>query len=623
MLPFSRLFHTLLLSSLLLAPSLLSGCRTLLRYPGQEPVSPFRVEHTLETKMNARLLSAGLVDRLVVEIDWVEGCEPKPKAIKALRKAIAKYTVLGGNTEIILDDQIPGEEWKNQNDFDSTPLVKKYLDHVPNEPEGTEVLYLLYSPGSKGYFGIARWWTFERDGKVISVNGINIFTNALDQRSILWITRAKAERSTLVHEFGHTLGLVWNNNHVQAGNPLHCRNPQCVMTHPRARSIAYSFIPALFAGQIPKDYCKDCRTDIRRAKAIWEEKGTSEPQYVATLEASYVVNLIELEVLFWMSQDIPERAMDLLQENPELLRDNQNLAARIGWACRRSEQSEKVLAVLRELAGLDPSALIDGYIIGMLSDMGRYDEALKMTLDLGNEAGRNIRELARAYQGVGRIDEAIKVYEKFLPSDDKTRIHRFYQSIAPRLMELYLLDGRISVAQVLDRDAPAEIRSQLSWRVLLSLLAFSEGDHEQGREILEDGIQEAEKQLASRKGKKTRGYARQLLIQSLVQSYALLGEREKALESTGRNFRRRGEDASRIYTRAQAFAILGDTKASLDSLEEWKNANGWIEDVCLDHFLNQVREEPEFFELFPQCSGVPLMMIYDPELLASQVDKGQ
>ena len=90
--------------------------------------------------MNPALLAGFRTERLIVEADYVDGCRPKPKALRALRKAVKRYTPLGEQTEIIVDDVIPRSEWEAAGPDGTARLVRDHLDHVPGREPGTAVL---------------------------------------------------------------------------------------------------------------------------------------------------------------------------------------------------------------------------------------------------------------------------------------------------------------------------------------------------------------------------------------------------------------------------------------------------------------------------------------------------
>ena len=86
---------------------------------------------------------------------------------------------------------------------------------------------------------------------------LHMYMDQIRDEARLWITGATIERTVLVHEAGHAIGLN------------HCTRPDCVMYKPRPedgvwdwRMVLANLAPALFLGRIPDDFCALCRRDL-------------------------------------------------------------------------------------------------------------------------------------------------------------------------------------------------------------------------------------------------------------------------------------------------------------------------------------------------------------------------
>lgn len=242
------------------------SCRAMLRYP-REGVEPGRDPIGATIAAADPLVLTDLVsDELVFEVDWIEGCRPRAKALLGLERRAREQTAPDRSVRIVLDDEVPLADWDAAAADDETPIVARWLDRT-----GPETIYVLFVPESRdGEFGLSRSWTFRRSETWVHAKGVVLFRKNIDDQAILWIRPANIERSTLIHEYGHVLGLSVNPEHTQAGNPSHCANPQCVMTHPQLRSILYHAIPGFFAGRLPTQYCRACRRDLDLARASFE-----------------------------------------------------------------------------------------------------------------------------------------------------------------------------------------------------------------------------------------------------------------------------------------------------------------------------------------------------------------
>lgn len=268
------------------------SCRAVLRSPAAAPApEPSRwTAHSYVDGMNPFLLTDLVAASVVVEVDWVEGARPTAKATRAAELTLRKYCPAGKRIRVQVDDEIPRHRWEDaaQGARGLGDLAAEYVDHDPAAWEQQDLIWVLYVPRSGRWFGEDNFGdsttvTFERDGELRTVSTVLVSSEKLSRSARLWITAARIDRSTLVHELGHKLGLVSHPGHSQKGSPGHCSEPQCVMTHPRLRSLLYGALPALLAGHIPRDYCRRCRDDIRRAQVWWKRLAAADPTYVRGL----------------------------------------------------------------------------------------------------------------------------------------------------------------------------------------------------------------------------------------------------------------------------------------------------------------------------------------------------
>src|SRR5207245_2199506 len=79
---------------------------------------------------------------------------------------------------------------------------------------------------------------------------------------------------TLVHEYGHLLGLPTYEHGYYPGYPstregLHCVNPDCALAKPRFRALLFGLWHVILAHHWLEDYCAACRQAISDAKRHW------------------------------------------------------------------------------------------------------------------------------------------------------------------------------------------------------------------------------------------------------------------------------------------------------------------------------------------------------------------
>jgi hypothetical protein len=248
-------------------------------------------EVALTEAMNPFVLTNLVSSRLVVEVDRVAGFEPSPAALSAAEHLLRTHCEEGKHVEVLLDDEIPRSEWEKAVGRPGLEaLVARWLDRDPSDWGRTEIVYVLYAPDSGPWYaaeasGMTDRVTFSRGGTVATVQTVLLFTDEIRRDALLWITRAKIERATLVHELGHVMGLVANPAHAQPGDSRHCSVARCVMHTPGRRAGFVNGLSALFAGRIPSRYGKRCLDDLETAKRLWREHAATSPGYVRHLKA--------------------------------------------------------------------------------------------------------------------------------------------------------------------------------------------------------------------------------------------------------------------------------------------------------------------------------------------------
>ena len=167
--------------------------------------------------------------------------------------------------------------------------MRRYADLESSEAPERELIYVLYAPRSRPVYdrnvpGMTDTVELELDGDTRALPVILMFSERIRDKAMLWISPPRVERSVLIHELGHVLGLVTNPAHTQRGHPAHCTEAGCVMHQPRLRSLVYNALPALFAARVPSRFCRFCRDDMAAARREWHRRAEREPGFVGELE---------------------------------------------------------------------------------------------------------------------------------------------------------------------------------------------------------------------------------------------------------------------------------------------------------------------------------------------------
>lgn len=94
-----------------------------------------------------------------------------------------------------------------------------------------------------------------------------------------FLPERKLEMQTLIHEYGHLLGLPTLDHGYYPQYPLfdggmHCVNPQCPLSKPRPRAILYNAPRVAFGREYAEDYCDECKRAIAEAQALWSKEGS-------------------------------------------------------------------------------------------------------------------------------------------------------------------------------------------------------------------------------------------------------------------------------------------------------------------------------------------------------------
>jgi hypothetical protein len=260
---FVLLFNCLTIFLISAATAGLIGCKPF----GNDASNDIRpgTERAYDTSLAAgkiadEILTSKHFPALLVEIQAVAGLSPTPESLDELRAFLVKYTKKPRGIQIVVDAPIPPPTHIRGVDgysiIDLKQIEARYRRHYTTK--GTLVLYALIL--DKNLAGDTA--TDRVLGRAYGAQSVAIFMNSLRTISPAPAHPTFAETATLLHEFGHLLGLVAADDNPKAHADLvhhSCSNSKCLMNH-AAESEAQ--IGTFTSEQVPT-LDDDCEKDLK------------------------------------------------------------------------------------------------------------------------------------------------------------------------------------------------------------------------------------------------------------------------------------------------------------------------------------------------------------------------
>ena len=168
------------------------------------------------------ILKGNSYSKLHIEVNYVTGNEPDSDALNLLKQRIQEVT---DKTSISVSQSSFGST-------DNSYTLEEILEIENNERTRTKsgntfVIHILYLNGE-----------YEDNdqtlGLAYSGSSFALFKEKIEDSAFLLISSTDIERSVIVHEFGHLLGLINNgyqspHNHEDSQHPHHSNNDESVM----------------------------------------------------------------------------------------------------------------------------------------------------------------------------------------------------------------------------------------------------------------------------------------------------------------------------------------------------------------------------------------------------------
>lgn len=231
-----------LLLALLLALTVSAGCFK----------SPASASHDF--------VSSTKYTKVFVEIDYVQGQDPDSGAVALLKKRMEERLSKPDGVEVRQTAFQSSQTTYSVDDI--RRLEQAQRDHRASG--STVVLYVLYLNGHSN--------EDNDDGMVLGVHygqsSIAIFKESIESTGLLGLSYGTddVEEAVLVHEFGHTIGLVNNGlamvrDHEDDAHPKHSTNKNSVMYWAIDNTAGLKGL----TGSIPDNFDSDDINDIRNA----------------------------------------------------------------------------------------------------------------------------------------------------------------------------------------------------------------------------------------------------------------------------------------------------------------------------------------------------------------------
>lgn len=240
--------------------ALASGCAASLR----EHVTPFppSTPRTVPWTLNRELLTAAN-RRILFSVELVEGHPPERAALDTLARLASRYGERAASWVVAGSDGAPPLHVAGETVTASGALAKD-----------TSYVLVRYVGERLPQWGLS--YARRVAGRVVYVIVVN------QERHRRWrgfLPERHLEAQTLVHEYGHLIGLPpfdhgYYRDYPDFSDGAHCVNPDCALSKPRLRALLYGFVHIAFGRHYLEDYCAQCRAAIAAAKRYWRARDT-------------------------------------------------------------------------------------------------------------------------------------------------------------------------------------------------------------------------------------------------------------------------------------------------------------------------------------------------------------
>ncbi len=233
----------------------------------REKITPYPeyAPHAVPWQLNRELLMPETA-KIVFVVDIAEGKEPRMEALDLLTRIAAKYGERPAEWILIDQEDAPKIIWDRSDTLE-----------CPNGPldADTSYVFIRFTGSSTGSYGETGMLNVAPECGKKKLYAIKVDQDSLARYRFLWLTRRRLEENTLLHEYGHILGLGSNPAHgyfpryPSFMGGAHCINPNCPLSLPRFKAILYNAYRTGLTFRNLRDYCAACQRDIEWAKRYW------------------------------------------------------------------------------------------------------------------------------------------------------------------------------------------------------------------------------------------------------------------------------------------------------------------------------------------------------------------
>jgi tetratricopeptide (TPR) repeat protein len=600
----SRIVKAAVFVEIVISGSLLFAIFDCRAAPPQTPTSA-EVESRPEQVLAPAFYDPKYSNRLEIVVVPVEGESPSAKALAGFQLYLNELAPPGAQWRVTIGTTVGRVDWNNAQPSGVGPLLDTVFKAAA--PGLMPQVVIVYppprSPIARGRLGEGAIWLFGSTDPPRIVYGFFVYSDVVTSEARLLVSADDVEQSTLVHEFGHLLGLVTNLKHADSRSPSHCLDKRCVMAHVDLAFEMRNALALMGLQAIPRHYCAQCMHDVQIGQQSVSELRHRDPAALDNVEAVRTAKILR----------------DLAESEYRLGRTD--IAIKALQAARKVDPSSAaVQATLTDYlvasgktqdrgqgrgAGLVPTDRISAMKTGQeLCNLGRYSAAVEL-LEPWSRGWSDAHSMmrfgriwTRALIGARRSMDAATFWSDLAqnatltPSEQHSA--RFESGRALRRAHQY-----VAAAEVFEPDLQYSGLKRASAAIQLARIDIARGDVvSRGRHLLV-AIQELE---PMGRVDPPSGFQGVQALALLSLACALDGRTDQALTTLGRlEAALQATPQSAITWRVMTFSALHDNQHAMEALHRISVTEFDQFDPCLEEDLEGLRAAKPKDAAFLRC----------------------